>query len=311
MQSSPNPKLALDGSQKRPESSFSLTTPTVLGQWSLVAPIAMGTHAEVYLATPLDRGTQSSADYAIKVARPNVSREIAVPLLARHLAAASALSDPAIIPVLSADMNGTHPHLVMPYIRGGNLQQWRVKSTHQPLPVLLWIVRQLAQGLLSIHNLRWLHGDVQPANILISDTGHLFITDLAFSQSIDALDPEFGRGNRFYAAPERWSDRPELSQASDVYSLGIIFFELLTGNLPAGCGSDSQYTPEQLQKSANLFRDRHPNAPIAIEKVLGRLLSRHPARRPALEELVPVLMALEIETFGKHITPSSHFRGAA
>lgn len=290
---------------------FQFTPGSSLGQWKLIAPVARGTHAEVYRAAPLDRGDYSHADYAVKIARPDIHPQTAQRLLARQIVASNALATPEIIPVLAADLESNFPHLVMPFIPGCDLSVWQIANQAQPLPVLLWIARQIAQGLQSMHQLGWVHCDLQPANILINESGHLFLTDLAFAQAIHEMDPEFGTGNRLYAAPERWQNIPELSAASDIYSLGIILFELLAGQVPVGCGTSSQYAPENMQLSGQLLRDNNPQIPPAIERVIARLLSRQPSRRPSADDLVPVLMALEIETFGQHITPTTQRRTAA
>lgn len=284
-------------------SEFRFPSGYSLGQWKLVSPIARGTHSEVYRASPIDRGESSTADYAVKVARPDVQPERTRLLLARQIVAARALSAPEIIPVLAADLAHESPHIVMPFISGHNLSSWHEANRSQPLPVILWLARQIAQGLQSMHQNGWVHSDLQPANILINESGHLFLTDLAFAQAIHEIDADFGTGNSYYAAPERWLATPELSPASDIYSFGIIFFELLAGQLPFGCGTSSQYLPENMQLSGRCLRTNMPQIPMAIERVIARLLSRQPSRRPTADELVPVLMALEIETFGRHIQP--------
>lgn len=290
--------------------NFSFSPGSSLGQWKLVSTVARGTHAEVYRASPLDRGDYSLADYAVKVARQDVNPQITKRLLARQIAAANSLPTPEIIPVLAADLENEHPHLVMPFIPGSDLQTWHTTNHSQPLPVLLWVARQIAQGLQAMHQLGWVHSDLQPANILVNESGHLFLTDLAFAQAMHEIDPEFGTGNRLYAAPERWQEKPELSYGSDIYSLGIILFELLAGQLPIGCGTAAQYSPENMQQSGHLLREKNPLLPSAVERVIARLLSRQSARRPSAAELVPVLMALEIETFGQHINPTHHRRVA-
>jgi serine/threonine-protein kinase len=291
-------------------SNFRFSPGHSLGQWKLVAAVARGTHAEIYRASPLDRGDYSLADYAVKVARHDAQPQTAKRLLQRQMLASQALATPEVIPVLSADLEHAFPHLVMPFIPGSDLQAWRNINSSQPIPVLLWLARQIAQGLQSMHQLGWVHSDLQPANILINESGHLFLTDLAFAQAIQDIDPEFGTGNPLYAAPERWHGAPELTAASDVYSLGVILFELLTGQVPVGCGTIAQYTPENMQESGQILRERNPQLPPSVERVLSRLLSRQPSRRPNCNELVPVLMALEIETFGQHINPSQPRRAA-
>ena len=147
---------------------FTFATGSSLGQWKLVAHVARGSHAEVYRASPLDRGDYGTADYALKVARPDINPVVAKRLLSRQLLAASSLPSPEIIPVLAADLDHSSPHIVMPFIPGCDLNDWQAANSMQPLPVLLWIARQIAQGLKSMHQLGWLHGDLQPANILIN-----------------------------------------------------------------------------------------------------------------------------------------------
>lgn len=303
MQDSNHARTNTIHTNRHAQSDFRFPSGYSLGQWKLVSPIARGTHSEVYRASPIDRGESSTADYAVKVARPDVRPEQTRLLLARQIVAASALSAPEIIPVLAADLDHEFPHIVMPFISGHNLTSWYQDNRSQPLPVILWLARQIAQGLQSMHQNGWVHSDLQPANVLINESGHLFLTDLAFAQAIHQIDADFGVGNCFYAAPERWQTVPELSPASDIYSFGIIFFELLAGQLPVGCGTSSQYLPENMQLSGQRLRSNMPQIPSAIERVIARLLSRQASRRPTADELVPVLMALEIETFGRHIQP--------
>ncbi len=275
----------------------------VLGEWELVELLGEGQWSRVYSARPRDCAEQWPADYALKVAALDPERRRqAAGLLACEALVGRAVEHPHLVSVLAADLQSTPPYLVMPLMQGVTLD--RVVAAPAPLrtPHALWIVRQVAEALAALHAAGWIHADVKPANVSLTAQGHATLIDLGFALRLGSRECAPGgslRGSPTYTAPEMISAAMPVTDRCDIYSLGILLFELLTGQPPFVFDQPGPLMLAHLQQPVPRVRQRVPSLPRGVCELVQSLLAKEPLRRPAATELMDRLVDLEIATLAE------------
>jgi serine/threonine protein kinase len=271
-----------------------------LGPWRLIRILGEGEWARVFLAAPIDATSSSSADYAIKLLKPEFSGDTRwTAILQREAFLGQHLAHPHLACVLSAHVDRSTPYLVLPYQPGQTVRELLTRSIRLPVSQGLWIARQIAEGLTALHDGSWLHGDVKPENSFVSVSGHVTLCDLGFARSF--VEGKQNRtvlmGTPAYLAPEFFCDHSTISPGSDVYALGIMLFEMLTGERPF-----PQQDPAELTAAHRLLpppdpRRFVPDLSPSLCRLIRQLLAKEPLRRPTGLELVNRLVDLEIDAF--------------
>jgi len=279
-------------------------TPAAIGRYRVLAVLGKGKFGKVFLA----KHPELDKRVAIKVPNPNVliSRDMET-AIDRYLAEGrrmASLSHPAIVTIHDADRDrAVGCFLVMDYIEGGSLEG-KIRAQKDPFPSdeAIRLVSVIAEGVQHAHDQKIVHRDLKPANILLDLQGKPHITD--FGLALERFDLRHHEGDLAgtpaYMAPEQW--RREVQDLddgkADVWALGVILYELLTGCRPFA-GRDFKDLKSQVLHGAPIpLRQFSPMVGKDLEALCLRCLEKSAARRPKAGELARLLQRFTITDQG-------------
>jgi serine/threonine-protein kinase len=241
------------------------------------------------------RGTHVLMDktVAIKVLRPSLAAdEKIVARFSREARAASRISHPNALSVtdFGEDENGT-VFLVMEYLSGRTLKKVIQEEGPLPLPRVVDITRQIADALNAAHQQGIIHRDLKSDNIMLLDTmtgDHAKVLDFGIAKinepdgnrdSGSLTAPNLVIGTPQYMSPEQCSQDSEIDSRSDIYSLGVILYEMLVGHVPFSAESPTMVMLKHLQEPVPSVLDERNDLPASIDRVIARAMAKVPANR--------------------------------
>ena len=249
-------------------------------RYSIERELGRGGMAIVYLAHDVHNRRQ----VAIKVMRPEVANALGAERFCREIEIARSMAHPLIVPLYESGTAGGLLYYVMRYVEGESLFDRLQRERQLSVEDALRITHDLAAALGYAHSRGVLHRDVKPENILLAD-GRALIADFGLARAIGAADyrrlTQTGLivGTAFYLTPEQLRGEHDLDQRADVYSLGCILYEMLTGEPP--------YTGRSLMElGTRIVRAPIPSAnrpersvPLAVDQAISRALAKSAANR--------------------------------
>ena len=246
--------------------------------------------------------SDAAFDYVVKTLRAELEEDASVVhAFRREAALGHRTNHPHVVSVLCASVAAAPYYFVMPRLHGMNVAERLKLGTAIPPAEALWITRQAADGLFGLHQNGWIHGDVQPANIHLSGNGHTTICDLGLASPIchaDVCCDQRLTGGLGYIAPEMLTSRWRASAASDVYSLGAVLFEMLTGRPLCPSHDPGRIAEFHLHEMPPSIRTWLPRAPRRLSQCVTAMLAKDPLRRPSTDgNLQSLLTRLEIDMF--------------
>ena len=247
-------------------------------RYLIVRSIGEGGMANVYLAhdTILDR------DVAIKVLRGDLSNdEKFVRRFQREALAASSLSHPNIVEMYDVGEDNGIYYIVMEYVEGKTVKQLVKKRGSLTLSEALDIMLQLTDGISHAHDSYIIHRDLKPQNILIKDDGQIKITDFGIAMALNSTQltqTNSVMGSVHYLPPEQALGKGATIR-SDIYSMGILFYELLTGKLPFKGENAVEIAMKQIKEPLPSVRKQNEAIPQSIENIILKATAKNPKNR--------------------------------
>lgn len=249
-----------------------------IGPYQIQSEVRHGKLATVFAAVDLRTGHE----VAVKLlAAESLNDPTIRARFQREVQIIASLNHPAIVPVLEFGEHENQPYVVMPWMAGGSLDQ-RLASGPLAFEEALLILEQVASALDAVHELDILHGDIKPSNVLFDAEGKPYLSDFGMVKLAEAsLSASLGvlLGPPAYLSPEQASGTEELDGRSDVYMLGILFFEMLAGQLPYLAETPLGYVIQHMTIPLPSLSALRPELPAACDAVLARAVDRKLPRR--------------------------------
>jgi len=267
-----------------------------LGRYQVVGRLGRGGMADVY------KGFQPSLDryVAIKVLHPSMVEEAEfVQRFQREAKNVARLRHPNIIQVFDYDNQGDTYYMVMEFLDGPTLkaalEEVHRRKEEMPLQVALRIVSDVGAALAYAHEMGVFHRDVKPANIMLDRSGRVILTDFGVAKMLTGTKVTVTGtvlGTPAYMSPEQGMGEPGDSR-SDIYSLGVVLYELATGRLPYDADTPLAVLLKHVHDPLPLPRAVNPDLPEEIERVILRSLTKDPADRyPTVQAMLDDIAGL-------------------
>ncbi len=253
-----------------------------LGKYRILEPLGRGGMAQVYKAyhPQLDRYM------AVKILRSDLVESEEFLARFRHEAhAVSGLRHANIVQVFDFDMQDDYYYMVMELLEGNTLRallnDYRVRKQRMPLTEIVRILKDILSGLSYAHGEGIIHRDIKPANIMLTKKGQAVLTDFGIAQIVGSTQHTVSgalMGTLNYMAPEQGL-KGECDTRSDIYSLGIVLYEMLTGYTPFDADTPLAILMKHLNDPLPLPTQVDPALPLTLEAIVLKALAKDPNDR--------------------------------
>lgn len=285
----------LEGTQ-----AASITTGTDFGpRYHVESLLGSGGMGKVYKA----RDRELDRTVAIKVLRPDLMTDpMALQRFKHELLLASSISHPNILRIHDlGEYNGVK-FISMAYVDGGDLTQLLRKEGRLPLDRALNILRQLAAALAAAHGVNVVHRDLKPQNILLGSEDHIYVTDFGIAKTLESDRTSVTRtgavlGTPLYMSPEQVEGK-QVDHRSDLYTYGLIFYEMLTGILPFTGDTTFQLMYQRVHQQPKRPETVIPDLPPYLSRICLKCLETDPANR--YQSATEILVDLEFKHAPTH-----------
>ena len=247
-------------------------------RYQIIKAIGEGGMANVYLAydTILDR------DVAVKVLRGDLANdEKFVRRFQREALSASSLTHPNIVEVYYVGEDHGQYYIVMEYVEGRHLKDLIKKRGKLTLSEVIDIMLQITDGMSVAHDSYIIHRDIKPQNIMILENGLVKIMDFGIAMAMNSTQltqTNSVMGSVHYLPPEQANGKGSTLQ-SDIYSMGIVMYELLTGKLPYKGDNAVEIALKHLKEPLPSIREELPNIPQSVENIIIKATAKNPKNR--------------------------------
>jgi serine/threonine-protein kinase len=233
----------------------------------------------------------------VKILPPDPSAKVDAERFRREIQIAASLQHPCIVPVLTTGFMDDTPYYTMPFVAGESLRTRLATGQLMPLPRAVRVLRDVASAIAHAHEHGVAHRDLKPDNVLLS-SGYAVVTDFGIAKAVSSArgesDPELTSrgmtvGTPAYMAPEQATADPGADHRVDIYALGVMAYEILTGRRPFVARTAQELLVAHITKTPTPITDRRLDLPPALSALVMRCLAKSPTDRPSASEVVESL----------------------
>lgn len=250
----------------------------IADRYTVLELIGKGGMADVYLAldTLLDR------EVAIKLLKSEMNGDsTSIERFKREAEAIAKLAHPNIVDIYDVGEDNGNYYIVMEYVKGATLKNLIKKRGAIEPKEAVFLMKQLCSAIKAAHDKGVIHRDIKSQNIIIKDDGTLKVLDFGIALANDAIQitsDDIVLGSVHYLAPEL-SKGESATELSDIYAMGIILYELLTGDVPFKGDQAIQIAIEHVKNKVPSTRDFNPSIPVSVDNIVTRATAKVPANR--------------------------------
>lgn len=250
---------------------------------SIIRELGGGGMSRVFLANDVEHGRE----IVVKVIPSDLAGQVNVERFRREIKVAAKLQHPCIVPVLSSGDADGLPYYTMPFVEGESLRARLSREHGLPVHDAVRILRDIASAIAYAHEHGVLHRDIKPDNILVTKH-HAVLVDFgvakALTESTRAGSPltsvGVALGTPAYMAPEQAAADPSVDHRADIYSLGVVAYEMLAGRHPFEGRSSQSMLAAHAIENPNSITVHRPNLPPQLAGLVMRMMEKHPGDRP-------------------------------
>ena len=265
-----------------------------------------GGMSRVFLAEEVRLGRR----VVIKLLPPEMTAGVNVERFEREIQLAARLQHPHLVPLLTAGAEGDLLYYIMPFIEGESLRARLAREGELPIGEVVRILKEVLDALQYAHSHRVVHRDIKPDNVLLSGK-HALVTDFGVAKAVSESTGEssltslgVALGTPAYMAPEQAAGDPNVDHRADIYAVGVLAYEMLTGRPPFTGSTPQSVLAKHITQAPEPATTHRPTVPPALDELILRCLHKKAADRPQrADELVPTLDALLTRSGG--LTPTS------
>jgi serine/threonine protein kinase len=255
--------------------------PILADRYRLERELGAGGMAVVYLAEDLKHGRK----VAVKVLRPEIAGSLGADRFLREIAIAGRMSHPNIVGLLDSGEDAGTLFYVMPHVAGGSLRARLSKEGELPVADAIRILREAVDALRYAHGQGIVHRDIKPENVLFADS-HPQLADFGIARAVSAAATDtrltgtgITVGTPAYMAPEQAAGDPNVDHRADLYAIGLLGYEMLTGAHPFGSLPPLQQIAAQVTRAIDSPDRLRPAVPARLAAIVTRCLEKRPADR--------------------------------
>jgi hypothetical protein len=274
-------------------------------RYRLERELGQGGMATVYLAEDVRHHRQ----VAVKVLRAELAATLGSDRFFREIEVAARLQHPHILPLLDSGEAGGFYYYVMPYVAGESLRERLARVGELPVHEAVKILAEVVDALAAAHAMGVVHRDIKPDNVMLSGR-HALVMDFGVAKAVSEATGRnklttagVALGTPSYMAPEQAAADPQLDHRVDIYAVGTMAYELLTGRPPFTGASSQEILAAHMTRAPEPVSSRRPAVPSALASVIMKCLEKRPADRwQSAEELLAQLEPLATPSGG--MTPT-------